>query len=161
MGSTRPGEGEGWETEEEKAVGYTKRALSLLRDMESIRDHAEAKEPVAAANEKGEEEEEEDNEDWYGNIGKNSQEEGEEGGGGGSGRGEKGGSMKDSSYDSVDRESTPATGSPDMESYALVIEAWVRHHIWILGGRGGGGGEGGGGGRNGIYLSSIRQGSST
>ena len=123
MGSTRPGEGEGWETEEEKAVGYTKRALSLLRDMESIRDHAEAKEPVAAANEKGEEEEEEDNEDWYGNIGKNSQEEGEEGGGGGSGRGEKGGSMKDSSYDSVDRESTPATGSPDVESYDLVIEA--------------------------------------
>ena len=47
------------------------------------------------------------------------------GGRGGSDRGNKGGSAKDGSYDGVSQESTPATGSPEVESYALVIEAWA------------------------------------
>ena len=48
-------EGERKETEEEKAVRYPKRAVSLLRDMESIRDQAEVKETAAAADDEGEE----------------------------------------------------------------------------------------------------------
>ena len=40
------------------------RALSLLRDMESIRDQAEAEETAAADDEEGEEEEEEDDNDY-------------------------------------------------------------------------------------------------
>ena len=39
--------------EEEKSAGYPERSLSLLRDMESIRDQAEAKETAAAANYEG------------------------------------------------------------------------------------------------------------
>ena len=123
--------------------------------MESIRDQAEAEETASAADDEGGEEE--DNNDWVGNVVKNIQEEGEEGGGRGSGRGDKGGSAKDSSYDDVARESTPATGSPDVESYALAIEAWDRCQRWNLGDEGGIGG----GGTTRIYPSSSRQGFST
>ena len=68
-GLTRPGEGEGVKTEEEKAVRYSERSLSLLRDMESIKDQAKAKETAAAADDKGEGEE--DYDDWDENAGKN------------------------------------------------------------------------------------------
>ena len=93
--------------------------------MEPIRDQAEAEETTAAADNEGggDEEEEEEDDDLVWNVRKNIQEEGEEGRGGGSGRGSKGGSAKDDSYVSVAPESTPATGSTDVESYALVIEA--------------------------------------
>ena len=77
--------------------------------MESMRYQAEAEETAVAADDEGEEED-----DWNGNVEKNIQEEGEEGGEGGSGRGDKGRLEKDGSYDGVDRESTPATVSPDM-----------------------------------------------
>ena len=70
-GPPRLGEGERGETEEEKAAGYPERALSLLRDIKSIRDRAEADETVAAADDEGKEEEEDD--DWVGNFGKNTQ----------------------------------------------------------------------------------------
>ena len=56
---------EGGETEEYKDVGYPKRALSLLRDMESIKDQSEAEETVAVIDDKGEggEEDDDDNHD--------------------------------------------------------------------------------------------------
>ena len=60
--------------EEEKSAGYPERSLSLLRDMESIRDQADAKETAAAANYEGGGEEDED--DWDGDVGKNIQQEG-------------------------------------------------------------------------------------
>ena len=143
---------EGGETEEYKDVGYPKRALSLLRDMESIKDQSEAEETVAVIDDKGEGGEEDDDDNWDGNFGKNIQ---EEGGGGGSGRGDKGGLAKDGSYNGVAQESTPATGSPNVEYYALVIKAWDRCQRWNL--RGGGGG----GVVMRIYPSSSRRGSST
>ena len=68
-GLPQPGEWEGVKTEEEKAVRYSERYLSLLRDMESIKDQAKAKETAAAADDKGEGEE--DYDDWDGNAGKN------------------------------------------------------------------------------------------
>ena len=46
---------EGGETEEYKDVGYPKRDLSLLRDMESIKDQSEAEETAAAIDDKGRE----------------------------------------------------------------------------------------------------------
>ena len=143
--------------EEEKSVGYPERALSLIRDMESIRDQAEAEETVAAADDEGGEEDNDN--DWDGNIVNKIQEEGEEGVGGGSGRGDKVGSAKYGSYDGVDRESTPATGYPDVESYALVVESWSQRQRWNLGVRGGVGGRvgrGSGGGATRICPSSSR-----
>ena len=75
------------------------------------------------AYEDGEEEgEEEEDGDWDGNVGKNIQ---AEGGGGGSGRCDMGGSAKDGSYYGMAQESTPATGSPDVEYYALVMKSWA------------------------------------
>ena len=56
-------------TEEEKAVRYSERYLFLIRDMESIKDQAKAKETAAEADDKGEGEE--DYDDWDGNAGKN------------------------------------------------------------------------------------------
>ena len=73
-GPPQPGEGKGGETEEEKSVGYPKRTLSLIRDMESIRDQSEAEENAAVADDEREEEEEEDDDDLDGNVGKNIQE---------------------------------------------------------------------------------------
>ena len=123
--------------------------------MELIRYQAKAEETAAAADDKGEENDDDDGNNWDGNVGKNTQ---EEGGGGGSGRGDKVRSAKDGSYEGVTRESTLATGSPDMEYYALFIEAWARLQRWNLGD---GGICGGGGGATGIYPSSIRRGYST
>ena len=56
--ATSPTRGRGGgETEEEKYFGYPVRALSLLRDMESIRDQDSSEETAAAADEKVKEEE--------------------------------------------------------------------------------------------------------
>ena len=71
-GPPRLGEGGGGETEEEKSVGYPERALYLFRDMESIRDQAEAEETAAAVDDEGEEDEDDDN--WDGKVGNNIQE---------------------------------------------------------------------------------------
>ena len=93
--------------------------------MELIWDQAKAEETAAAADDEMEEEKDDGDNDWYGNVGKNTQEEGEKGRGGISSRGYKGGLAKDGSYYVMAQESTPATGSPGVESYALVIEAWT------------------------------------
>ena len=45
--------GEGGDTEEDKSVGYPERALSLLRDMVSIRYQAKAKKTMAEADDEG------------------------------------------------------------------------------------------------------------
>ena len=55
LGTSPTGGGE--ETEEEKSIGYPERALSLLRDVESIRDQAEDEDTAAADDDKGKEEE--------------------------------------------------------------------------------------------------------
>ena len=69
-GPPQPGEGGGGETEEGKSIGYPEKAISLIRDMESIRDQDEAEETAAAADDEGEEDE-----DWDGIFGKSIQEE--------------------------------------------------------------------------------------
>ena len=53
LGPPQPGLGGGGETEKEKSVGYPERALSLIRDMESIGDQAKSEDIAAAANSKG------------------------------------------------------------------------------------------------------------
>ena len=60
LGPTPPGEGGEGESEEDKSVGYLEKSLSLIRDMESIRDQAKAEETASEANAEGGEEEDDD-----------------------------------------------------------------------------------------------------
>ena len=71
-GPPRPGEVGGGGADEDKSVRYPERSLSLIRDMESIRDQAEAEETAAAVDDEGEDDEDDDN--WDGKVGNNIQE---------------------------------------------------------------------------------------
>ena len=125
--------------------------------MESIRNQAEAEETAAAADEKREEEDEDNNDDWDGNFGKNIQDKEKKGEEAAAAEATRADRRRTADTISWPWLSTPVTGSPDVGSYALVIDAWAQRQSWNLRDEG----CGGGGGATRIYPSSSRRGSLT